>query len=341
MIAEMLTEAGLDVIVADRRVPTTGIDDRQHRAGAVRDRHAARRAEAEDRRRRRGSRLAALAARGVVTPRVPARARTGGTSAQRALPCGQPPRPARDAARSGVAPGRRPRNTLFLERNALRSRFGIARGAALLGFDNLTINPRDIAARLLIRAAGSGARLFAPVDIVDISRTRSSVAATSRDGSQIRSRYLVLASGYEFPRIVPKKGHHITTTWAFATAPQRRRLWPEECLIWEASTPYLYARTTPDGRVLCGGEDAAGSVADHGEAAWRGRSRACSASWASCFPLSTPMPHSAGRPRSARPPRVFPRSARYRATGIAGSRSAMAATASPTAGSPPRSFAPR
>ncbi len=92
------------------------------------------------------------------------------------------------------------------------------------------------------------------------------MVATSRDGPQIRSRYLVLASGYEFPRIVPKKGHHITTTWAFATAPQRRRLWPEECLIWEASTPYLYARTTPDGRVLCGGEDAAGSVADHDEA---------------------------------------------------------------------------
>ena len=33
-------------------------------------------------------------------------------------------------------------------------------------------------------------------------------------------------------------------------------LWPEECLIWEAAEPYLYLRTTPDGRVLCGGEDA-------------------------------------------------------------------------------------
>jgi glycine/D-amino acid oxidase-like deaminating enzyme len=153
--------------------------------------------------------------------------------------------------------------TLFLDRAALRSRFGIRRGAALLGFDNLTINPRDVAARLLIRAARAGARLFAPADIVDIGRSRSSVVATSRDGRRIRCRHLVLASGYEFPRIVPQKGHHITTTWVFATAPQRRRLWPEECLIWEASTPYLYARTTPDGRVVCGGEDAAGAAADH------------------------------------------------------------------------------
>ena len=32
-------------------------------------------------------------------------------------------------------------------------------------------------------------------------------------------------------------------------------MWPEQCIIWEASDPYLYLRTTPDGRVICGGED--------------------------------------------------------------------------------------
>lgn len=26
-------------------------------------------------------------------------------------------------------------------------------------------------------------------------------------------------------------------------------------MIWEASDPYLYLRTTPDGRIICGGED--------------------------------------------------------------------------------------
>jgi glycine/D-amino acid oxidase-like deaminating enzyme len=46
----------------------------------------------------------------------------------------------------------------------------------------------------------------------------------------------------------------VVSTWAIATVPQMR-LWPEQCTIWEASDPYLYARTTPDGRVICGGED--------------------------------------------------------------------------------------
>jgi glycine/D-amino acid oxidase-like deaminating enzyme len=40
-----------------------------------------------------------------------------------------------------------------------------------------------------------------------------------------------------------------------ATRPQPRALWPGGALVWEASYPYLYLRTTPDGRVICGGED--------------------------------------------------------------------------------------
>jgi glycine/D-amino acid oxidase-like deaminating enzyme len=143
----------------------------------------------------------------------------------------------------------------FLDRAALRARFGIAHSAALLAPGNLTINPREVTARLLLRAQKLGARVHAPAEIADLERNRSSWVATTKQGRRIRSKYVVFASGYEFAKFVPLKGHHIRTTWAFATAPQPRKLWPEECLIWEASSPYLYARTTADGRVLCGGED--------------------------------------------------------------------------------------
>jgi glycine/D-amino acid oxidase-like deaminating enzyme len=54
---------------------------------------------------------------------------------------------------------------------------------------------------------------------------------------------------------VPRAGHAIASTWAIATRPQPRRLWPERCFIWEAADPYLYVRVGPEGRVICGGED--------------------------------------------------------------------------------------
>jgi glycine/D-amino acid oxidase-like deaminating enzyme len=146
--------------------------------------------------------------------------------------------------------------TVFLTRAALNDRFGIARSAALLGLRQSHHQSARRGGGAIVSRGEGGRAASAPVDIVKLEKRKSHVEAVSRAGYGIRCKRLIFASGYEFPEIVPAKGHRITTTWAFATKPQRRRLWPEECLIWEASKPYLYMRTTPDGRVLCGGEDA-------------------------------------------------------------------------------------
>jgi glycine/D-amino acid oxidase-like deaminating enzyme len=47
----------------------------------------------------------------------------------------------------------------------------------------------------------------------------------------------------------------VISPYAIATKPQPTKLWPTQAFVWEASDPYLYIRTTPDGRVICGGED--------------------------------------------------------------------------------------
>ena len=75
--------------------------------------------------------------------------------------------------------------------------------------------------------------------------------------SKSTARALVFATGYELANGVPSAGHRHTSTWAFATRPQVYNLWPQRDLIWEASDPYLYIRTTEDGRVIVGGEDEA------------------------------------------------------------------------------------
>jgi glycine/D-amino acid oxidase-like deaminating enzyme len=143
----------------------------------------------------------------------------------------------------------------LLDRKALRERFGIARATALLGYDNLAIDPRKATFALLNAATARKTRIFAPVEIVGIDAKRSGVTAQTANGRHIDCRHLVFATGYELPDRVPHRGHTITSTWAIATVAQKRRLWPEQCMIWEASNPYLYLRTTPDGRVICGGED--------------------------------------------------------------------------------------
>jgi glycine/D-amino acid oxidase-like deaminating enzyme len=143
----------------------------------------------------------------------------------------------------------------FLDRKQLRERFGLSRAAALLGYGNLAIEPRKATLALLNAAAASHTKIFCPLDIVDVKATRAGIVATAASGCRIHCRRLVFATGYELPKCVPATGHKIISTWAIGTVPQRRRLWPEQCMIWEASDPYLYLRTTPDGRIVCGGED--------------------------------------------------------------------------------------
>jgi glycine/D-amino acid oxidase-like deaminating enzyme len=143
----------------------------------------------------------------------------------------------------------------YLARAALRGRFGIDRAAALLGYDDLAIDPRQLTAGYLRAALGHGARLYAPVEVTDVVSTASEVSARTAHGPVIRCRSLIFATGYELPRQVPASGHRIVSTYAMATRPQPRRLWPERCFIWEAARPYLYMRATEHGRAIVGGED--------------------------------------------------------------------------------------
>ena len=145
--------------------------------------------------------------------------------------------------------------TLFLDRAAVKSRFGIARAAALLAHGDLAVDPRRLTGGYLRSAIDRGARLYAPVEVTDIATSREGVTAVTGDGPAIRADTIVFATGYEFPKFVPQAGHRIVSTYAIATKPQPSKLWPERVFVWEASDPYLYMRTTADGRVICGGED--------------------------------------------------------------------------------------
>lgn len=145
--------------------------------------------------------------------------------------------------------------TIFLPRTALRDRFGIERPAALLAHDDLAVDPRRLTGGYLRQAISRGASLHAAVNVTGIETSPNGIAALTEDGPTITADHIVFATGYEFPNFVPLKDHQIISTYAIATAPQPRALWPEQAFIWEASDPYLYMRTTPDGRVICGGED--------------------------------------------------------------------------------------
>lgn len=144
---------------------------------------------------------------------------------------------------------------ICLTRQQLAEKFGIDREGAILGHGNIALDPRKLTAGLLLKSLERKARFYAPVEATMIEDSAEAVVVGTRDGPTITARHVVLATGYELVDIVPAAAHRIISTWAIATRPQPRKLWPDAAFIWEASEPYLYMRTTVDGRVICGGED--------------------------------------------------------------------------------------
>ena len=143
----------------------------------------------------------------------------------------------------------------LLKPAAVKERYGIKGRHALIGFGNYSADPRRLTAGYLNVALARGARLYSPVDICDIAPTGDGVSLVSARGPSIRARHVVMATGYEMMKGIPRKGNKIISSWSIATRPQPRAIWPTAAMIWEAADPYLYLRTTPRGEIICGGED--------------------------------------------------------------------------------------
>ena len=143
----------------------------------------------------------------------------------------------------------------YLTPTVLKETFGIARKGAILSQDNLALDPRKLTSGLLNKALERKARFYTPVEVIALAPGSGKVGVETRGGPTIVAKHVVLATGYELLDMVPSNTHSIISTYAIATRPQKRKLWSQNALIWEASDPYLYMRATADGRVVCGGED--------------------------------------------------------------------------------------
>ncbi len=77
-------------------------------------------------------------------------------------------------------------------------------------------------------------------------------------GHAVRTKSVVFCCGYEFPKGISTRGVKVISTWALASTERARCPdWLHDTLLWEASSPYLYARMGGKSRRIVGGEDEA------------------------------------------------------------------------------------
>jgi glycine/D-amino acid oxidase-like deaminating enzyme len=145
----------------------------------------------------------------------------------------------------------------ILDAAMLHTEFGLDRSGALLSKGAAQVHPIDLASGLMQVAIVRGTRIAFPVEVVAYEASaREGITVVTSDGLQVHGEILILANGYEMPAFVLASRHTMHSTWAIATKPQPPGVpWPRGALIWEASEPYLYLRTTHEGHIVVGGED--------------------------------------------------------------------------------------
>jgi len=156
---------------------------------------------------------------------------------------------------------------LCLDEGELAAR-GLIGAGGLLYPGSAEVDPVKLAQGLMAVAVARGARVISPAVAAIYEASATGVTVETREGDIIRTRTLVLASGYEMPDFVPAARHSLCTSWAIATPPMDAvagSSWASGALVWEASDPYLYLRTTADARLIIGGEDEDFADADRRE----------------------------------------------------------------------------
>lgn len=143
----------------------------------------------------------------------------------------------------------------FLDAGAVSDRFGISPRAGLVSSGGFEVDPVALTHGLLDISRSRGAALCYPRDVVRLEQRPDGVSLILADGATLRARHAILAGGYERATMFLPADFSLLSSFAFASAPGLAPLWRENAMIWEASDPYLYVRTTADGRIVAGGED--------------------------------------------------------------------------------------
>lgn len=101
-----------------------------------------------------------------------------------------------------------------------------------------------------------GLRIYNNTELVNVETEAGSNKVTLNTGIQINAKKVIYCIGYESASLIPEKFVNLISTYATVSEVSKRAYKKyDDLLIWNTADPYLYMRTTDDGRFLIGGQD--------------------------------------------------------------------------------------
>ncbi len=147
----------------------------------------------------------------------------------------------------------------WLDESALFNRWGLVGLAAVESSSGASVDPYALCNYALATSERRGARIFDRTEAVEFEFTARRAAVKTSRAHTIRCKNVVFATGYEVRSLLPELPFALHSSFALVTepVPALDRRYPDGLLFWDYDDPYIYGRTTDDGRILIGGKDEA------------------------------------------------------------------------------------
>jgi glycine/D-amino acid oxidase-like deaminating enzyme len=144
----------------------------------------------------------------------------------------------------------------WIDKKELHARYGLVAEAGILSADGGSLDAFCLAHDLLHYNAERGLQVFDKTELKKVKYQKEGVEVQLHTGASIKARKIIYCTGYETQGMLPDKVVSLKSTYAMISEKEDGH--PEICektLFWNTDSPYLYMRTTADGRLLVGGED--------------------------------------------------------------------------------------
>jgi glycine/D-amino acid oxidase-like deaminating enzyme len=144
----------------------------------------------------------------------------------------------------------------WLDAQELQRRHGCRRPGAIVSSLAATFDPVRFTRGVLSACVRHGVDVYSRTVVDGIDDLPDGLRLRIAGGHEVVARHVVVAAGYESLRFLPPGIAEVDNTFALVTEPladaRAAAALPQ---MWETARPYLYLRTTRDGRMMLGGAD--------------------------------------------------------------------------------------
>jgi glycine/D-amino acid oxidase-like deaminating enzyme len=144
----------------------------------------------------------------------------------------------------------------WLTAAAVKKQYALECHGAILSNTAASIDAYQLAHELIQLNTKRGMQVFDQTEIEKYDLNKDHPSLVTSTGYTIQCRKVIFCSGFETTQILKEKIAKLYYTYACVS--EQHIAIPEKLhktLVWDTADPYLYMRTTDDGRLLVGGED--------------------------------------------------------------------------------------